>query len=159
MKAIIAISMLCLAVAPVVFGQADKEKAMPGIYSAADMKWKEGPASLPAGAKVVMLEGDLAKEGPFTLRVLLPDGYKIPPHTHPKIEHVTVISGTFFIGMGEKFDATAGQAMSAGAFGYWPAGMTHFAWTKGETIIQVHGVGPWGITYVNPADDPRNAKK
>jgi len=159
MKAIIAISMLCLAAASVTCGQADKEQAMPGIYSAAELKWKDGPASLPPGAKVVMLEGDLAKEGPFTLRALLPDGYKIPPHTHPKIEHVTVISGTFYLGMGEKFDQSAGHEMSAGAFGFWPAGMKHFAWTKGETVIQVHGVGPWGINYLNPADDPRNAKK
>jgi len=159
MKTIIAISMLCLAVAPVAFCQADKEQAMPGIYSAADLKWKDGPASLPAGAKVAILEGDPAKEGPFTFRVLLPDGFKVPPHTHPGAEHVTVISGTFYLGMGEKFDQSAGHQMSAGAFGYWPAGMKHFAWTKGETMIQVHGVGPWGITYLNPADDPRNAKR
>src|SRR5678816_3950432 len=98
MKAILAISMMCLAVAPVAFGQADKDQAMHGIYSAADLKWKDGPPSLPPGAKVEMLEGDLTKEGPFTLRALLPDGYKIPPHTHPKIEHVTVISGTFYLG-------------------------------------------------------------
>ena len=159
MKTIIAFSILCLAGASVVFAQAEKEHPMHGFYSAADLKWQDGPPSLPAGAKVVMLEGDLAKEGPFTLRALLPDGYKIPPHTHPKIEHVTVISGTFYLGMGEKFDQSAGHEMSAGAFGFWPAGMTHFAWTKGETIIQVHGVGPWGITYLNPADDPRNARK
>jgi quercetin dioxygenase-like cupin family protein len=159
MKTIIAVSMLCLVVTPMVFGQADKHQAMPGIYAAADLKWKDGPPSLPPGAKVAMLEGDLTKEGAFTLRLLLPAGYKIPPHTHPKIEHVTVISGTFYLGMGEKFDQKEGHEMSAGAFGFWPAGMKHFAWTKGETIIQVHGVGPWGINYLNPADDPRNAKK
>ena len=157
MKTFIAISILCLAAALVAFGQAEREQPVHGIYSAADVKWKDGPPSLPAGAKVVML--DLAKEGPFTLRALLPDGYKTAPHTHPKIEHVTVISGTFYLGMGDKFDQSAGHEMSAGAFGFWPAGMTHFAWTKGETIIQVHGVGPWGITYLNPADDPRNARK
>jgi quercetin dioxygenase-like cupin family protein len=159
MNTITAISVLCLAIAPLAFGQADKEQAMPGIYSAADIKWKDGPPSLPAGAKMAILEGDPAKEGPFTFRVLLPDGFKVPPHTHPGAEHVTVISGTFYLGMGEKFDQSAGHQMSAGAFGFWPAGMKHFAWTKGETIIQVHGVGPWGITYLNPADDPRNAKR
>jgi hypothetical protein len=69
-----------------------------------------------------------------------------------------VISGTFNIGMGEKFDKSAAQAMPAGSFGHWPAGMKHFAWADGETIIQIHGIGPWGIQYVNPADDPRNKK-
>jgi len=93
------------------------------------------------------------------MRLRFPDGYKIAPHTHPKIEHVTVISGTFNLGTGEVFDQAASQAMPAGTFGFWPAGMKHFAWAKGETIVQVHGVGPWGIEYVNPADDPRNAGK
>jgi quercetin dioxygenase-like cupin family protein len=74
-----------------------------------------------------VLEGDPAKEGPFTMRALLPDGYSVPPHTHPAVEHITVISGTFNIGMGEKFDKSAAQAMPAGSFGRWPAGMKHFA--------------------------------
>jgi hypothetical protein len=87
------------------------------------------------------------------MRLLMPDGYKIAPHTHPKVEHVTVISGTFNLGMGEKFDESAGRAMPAGTFGFWPAGMKHFAWAKGETIIQLHGIGPWTINYLNPADD------
>ena len=105
--------------------------------------------------ETAVLFGDPAKEGPFTMRILMPDGYKIPPHIHPKTERVTVISGTFNFGMGDKFDQAATQELPAGAFGFWPAGMTHFAWAKGETVVQVHGVGPWGIEYVNPADDPR----
>jgi quercetin dioxygenase-like cupin family protein len=105
-----------------------------------------------------VLEGDLAKEGPFTVRVWFPDGYRIPPHTHPKVEHLTVLSGVVNFGMGEKFDQTATKEMPAGTFGYWPAGMKHFVWIKGETIIQVHGIGPWNIQYLNPADDPRQRK-
>lgn len=131
------------------------EKHDASIHQPSEIKWQQGPAALPPGAKAALLEGDPAKDGPFTMRLLFPDGYKIPPHTHPKVEHVTVISGTFNLGMGEKFDQSAGQAMPAGTFGFWPAGMKHFAWTKGETVIQLHGVGPWTINYLNPADDPR----
>jgi quercetin dioxygenase-like cupin family protein len=129
------------------------------LYAADKIEWKEGPKSLPPGAKFSVLEGDPAKDGPFTMRVRLPDGFKIPPHWHPKVEHVTVISGTFNLGMGEKFDAAATQELPPGTFAYWSAGMRHFAWAKGETVLQVNGVGPWGINYVNPADDPRNASK
>jgi quercetin dioxygenase-like cupin family protein len=102
-------------------------------------------------------EGDPGKEGPFTFRVLMPDGYTIPPHTHPKTERITVIKGTFNFGMGEKLDKSSTQAMPAGTFGHWPAGMKHFVWANGETVVQFHGFGPWKIVYLNPADDPRNA--
>lgn len=134
------------------------ERQDASIHQAPQLNWQQGPASLPAGAKLAVLEGDPAKNGPFTMRLLLPDGYKIPPHTHPKIEHVTVISGTFNLGMGEKFDESGGRELPAGTFGFWPAGMKHFAWAKGETIIQLHGIGPWTINYLNPADDPRQKK-
>jgi len=138
---------------------ADSMKGEASIYPVAEIKWKEGPASLAAGSKIAVLEGDPSKEGFFTFRLWFPDGFKIQPHWHPKVEHVTVISGTLNLGMGEKFDQTATKAMPAGTFGFWPAEMRHFAWAKGETVIQLHGVGPWAIIYVDPADDPRNAKK
>jgi quercetin dioxygenase-like cupin family protein len=118
-------------------------------------KWVPVPPSLPAGAQVAMLEGDPAKPGAFTLRIKMPDGYRIPPHYHPADEHVTVIEGTFVMGVGEKFDESAGRPLGVGSFAMMPTGTRHFAWTKGATIIQLHGVGPWGITYVNPSDDPR----
>ncbi len=92
------------------------------------------------------------------LCALLPDGYRIPPHTHPKTERITVISGEFNIGMGDKFDETKTKPMTAGTYGFWPAGMKHFVWAKGETIIQLHGMGPWLLKYVNPEDDPRHGK-
>jgi len=129
------------------------------LSPAAEIVWKEGPASLPKGAKIAVLEGDPSKEGPFVFRVKVPDGYRIPVHTHPKTERVTVIQGTFNIGMGEHFDEKMTKAMPVGTYGYWKTGMKHFVWTKGETIVQFHGEGPWSIQYVNPADDPRNAKK
>ena len=123
------------------------------------IRWTDAPAALPRGAKVAVLEGDPAKEGPFVMRVKLPDGYRIPPHTHPKQERVTVIAGTFFVGMGARFDPKKAHPMPAGTFGTWDAGMKHFVWTEGETIIQLHGTGPWTLEYVNAADDPRQAPK
>lgn len=108
---------------------------------------------------MAVLEGDPTKEGPFVFRVKAPDGYRIPPHTHPKTERITVISGTFNIGMGAEFDASKAKPMPVGTYGYWGAGMKHFVWIKGESIVQFHGMGPWKIEYVNPADDPRNQKK
>ena len=128
------------------------------LFPADKIKWQEGPPSLPKGAKIAVLEGDPAKEGPFVFRVKIPDGYRVPPHTHPKTERITVISGTFNVGMGDKFDQTATKPMPAGTYGYWPAGMKHFVWAKGETILQFHGMGPWSINHVNPNDDPRKPK-
>lgn len=130
-----------------------------GFFSQAAINWKDGPASLPAGAKFAVLEGDPGKEGPFVMRLLIPDGYQIQPHWHPKVERITVLSGSFNLGMGEKFDRRSTREMTSGTFGFWPAGMRHFVWVKGETVIQLHGIGPWVITYVNPADDPRGVKK
>lgn len=128
------------------------------MVSPQDLKWQAGPPSLPQGVQVVMLEGDLNQSGPFTLRAKMPANYIIPPHHHPGDEHLTVISGALHMGMGEKLDQSKGHEIAAGGFGIMPAGMRHYAWTKGETVIQVHGIGPWGINYVNPADDPRNKK-
>jgi len=125
------------------------------LVTPADIKWQDGPPSLPKGAKMALLEGDPARAGAFVLRVKMPDGYRIPAHTHPKDERVTVISGTLYLGMGGKFDEKAGKALTAGSYGRMPAGMKHFGWVKGETVVQVNGEGPWSIQYVNPEDDPR----
>lgn len=129
------------------------------IFPATTIEWKAGPAALPAGANMAVLEGDPTTEGPFVVRFRFPDGYHIPPHTHPKTERVTVISGTLLLATGEALDRNSAKKLPAGSFGYWPAGMKHTAWSEGETVIQLHGIGPWRINYVNPADDPRNAKK
>jgi hypothetical protein len=137
----------------------DKKEMEAAIHRPDGLTWKDGPPSLPAGAKIAVLEGDPTKPGPFVFRVKVPDGYKVPPHTHPKPERVTVLSGAFHIGMGDKFDASKCKEMPAGTYGTWPAGMKHFVWVKGETVLQFHGDGPWNIEYVNPHDDPRNAKK
>jgi quercetin dioxygenase-like cupin family protein len=136
----------------------EKGQGKASIHTPSALEWKDGPPSLPKGAKFAVLEGDPAKQGPFVFRVKVPDGYRIPPHVHPKPERVTVISGTFNLGMGEKFDKAKGKEMPAGTYGTWPAGMKHFVWVKGETVIQFHGEGPWKIEYVDPSDDPRTKK-
>jgi quercetin dioxygenase-like cupin family protein len=118
-------------------------------------QWSPAPASLPAGAKLAVLDGDPTKPGLFTMRLSIPDGYRIPPHFHPVDEHVTVISGNFQVGMGDSFDATKLSTLPAGTFGMIPAGMRHFAQAKGATVLQLHGTGPWKLTYVNPADQPK----
>jgi quercetin dioxygenase-like cupin family protein len=137
----------------------DAQSADMRFYAGETIEWKAGPASLPAGAKMAVLEGDPTKEGPFVVRFHFPDGYYVAPHTHPKTERVTVISGTLYLVTREALDRSSAKRLSAGSFGYWPAGMKHAGWSEGETVIQLHGVGPWQINYVNPADDPRNGKK
>jgi hypothetical protein len=119
-----------------------------------DLKWGDVP-SLPPGAKIVVIEGPLSEAKPFTMRLRFPANYQIPAHYHGAIEHVTVISGTFNMGLGDKLDTKATRALGPGSMGIMRPGTRHFAWTEGETVVQVHGVGPWTITYVNPADDPR----
>jgi hypothetical protein len=128
------------------------------LYPAAEIPWGDGPPSLQKGAALAVLEGDPAKDGLFTMRLRLPARFDVAPHWHTQIEHVTVISGTLHFGMGEKFDRSNTRPMPAGSFGFWPIGMRHFAWTEGETVLQLHGRGPWTITYVNPEDDPRGRK-
>lgn len=119
-----------------------------------ELKWTDVP-SLPAGAKLAVIEGPLNEAVPFTFRLKFPANYLIPAHWHPAIEHVTVIAGTFNMGTGDKLDRSTTKALFAGGVAIMQPKTNHFAWTKEETIIQVHGVGPWAINYVNPADDPR----
>jgi hypothetical protein len=130
-----------------------------GLFTPTDIKWEQGPATLQKGAKMLVLEGDPTREGPFTMRLWFPDGFVVSPHWHTQVEHVTILSGVLNFGMGDKFDRGATREMPAGSFGYWPVGMRHFAWAKGETVLQLHGRGPWTVTYVNPADDPRRQGK
>ena len=125
------------------------------IATADSIQWRDGPPSLPPGAKFALLEGDPAKPGFFAMRLRLPDGYRIPPHYHPGVERVTVISGTFNLGHGERFDPAAAEVLPAGSYSSMQPGMRHFAFAKGETIVQIATMGPWGITYVNAADDPQ----
>ena len=118
------------------------------------LKWAEPPV-LP-GAKLAVVQGDPSKEGLFVYRLKMPAGYKIPPHFHKASENVTVLTGVFYIGLGEKFDQGSGQELPIGGFVSVPPKHAHYAWTgPQETVVQVHGMGPTDLTFVNPADDPR----
>jgi hypothetical protein len=140
-------------------GSASQVQDAPILLSPDDVKWMDGPSSLPPGSKASVIFGDMSKPGPFTLRAKLPANYKVPPHFHPDTETVTVLSGTFHVSMGDTFDASKTKAMPVGSFVALPGKSPHFVYTKEETVIQVSAVGPWSLTYVNSADDPRNSKK
>ena len=120
------------------------------------VQWAASPASLPPGARAAVIEGDPTKEGLFTMRLWLPNAYRIPPHTHPAYEHITVISGVFHVGMGNTFTMAGADELRQGAFKVIAPGMAHFAHAAGETVLQLHAMGPWSLKYVNAADDPRN---
>ena len=119
-----------------------------------DIKWGPAPKVLPAGAQAAVLFGDPTKEGLFALRVKFPAGYAIAPHTHPVDEVVTVISGTFNLGMGGIAEKSTVAALPAGSFFALPPETPHYAFIDEETVVQITTNGPWGLKYVNPADDP-----
>jgi mannose-6-phosphate isomerase-like protein (cupin superfamily) len=123
------------------------------------VKWGPAPPFLPSGAQLAVLEGDpMAATGDFTIRLKMPDGYKVPPHTHPHRENVTVLSGTLKVGMGDTFDAGKMMSFGAGSFAYLDPSMHHYAGASGETVIQIHGQSPAKFNYINPADDPSMKK-
>lgn len=122
---------------------------------ATDLKWGPAPGAFPAGAQMAVVSGDPSKSGPFVIQLSMPDGYKIKPHTHPTDETVKVVKGTFVVGMGDTWDVSKAKPMAAGATGSVPANAAHYAEAKGKTVVQVTSTGPFAMTYVNPADDPR----
>lgn len=143
------LALACTLSAPVVADSGSHKMITP-----ADLVWTD-VASLPPGAKLAVLEGSMSEAAPFTVRIKVPANYKIPAHWHPVVERVTVISGTFYMGLGDKLDPDKSKGLTPGSMMILQPKTHHFAWTKEETTIQLHGTGPWAITYVNPADDPR----
>lgn len=125
------------------------------LLNADQLKWGPAPPGLPAGAQMAVLDGDPGKPGSFSLRVKLPDGYKVAPHWHPTAENLLVLSGTLMVGMGDTFEEGSMHALTAGGYSKMPAKTHHFVRTKGETTFQLYGTGPFAINYVNPKDDPR----
>ncbi len=127
------------------------------MLTAAEIKWGPGPASLPPGAEAVVLYGDPTKDGLFALRLKFPKGYRIPPHTHPKPEIVTVISGTFHFGMGETADPAKTKALPAGSFYTEPANVNHFSQIKEDgVVVQIVGNGPTATRFFAPPQAPKN---
>jgi len=123
-----------------------------------DVKWGPGPASIPKGAQAAAIYGDASKEGLFALRLKLPKGYHIPPHTHPKPEVVTILSGTLRLGEGASADQSKANPLPAGSFFVMSPGMQHYVYADEETVLQLNSNGPWGLTYVNEKDDPRKTQ-
>lgn len=121
----------------------------------AEVTWGEPPPSLNPGAKFAVVAGNPGESGLFTIRLRIPAGYRIAPHWHPSDEHVTVLSGVWAVGMGDTFDPKGLKELPAGGYGLLPAEMRHFAMAKSDVVVQVHGLGPFVVNYVNPADDPR----
>ena len=117
--------------------------------------WGSAPSFISPGAQLAVLEGDpTATSGDFTVRLKMPDGYRIAPHWHPFRENVTVISGTFEVGMGDLFDTSKMAAFPSGSFAFLDPDMHHYAMASGEVVVQVHGRSPLQFNYVNPDDDP-----
>ena len=123
------------------------------------IQWGPAPPQLPKGAQVAVLAGDPGKAGLYIIRAKMPDGYSIPAHWHKKAENVTVISGAFNVGMGDKLDKAKGEALGVGGFFLAAPKMRHYAWASGETVVEVSGIGPFDITYVDPNDDPSKMAK
>ena len=128
-------------------------------YEPDQVKYDPPPPSVPPGAQMAVLEGDpTAPAGDFTVRIKMPDGYKFPPHTHPKRENVTVLAGTLKVGMGDQYDDSKMTSFGSGSFLFVDPTMHHYAGASGETVIQIHGMAPLAINYINPADDPSKKK-
>jgi ketosteroid isomerase-like protein len=122
------------------------------------IKWGDSPPALPPGAKFAVVSGDPSQPGPFVIRAQVPAGYRVPPHWHPTTENLTILSGTVALGMGEQWDEKGMSTLAAGGFATLPAEMRHSFMARTAATFQVHGMGPFVVTYVNAADDPRNKK-
>ncbi|MFD0362690.1 cupin domain-containing protein [Nocardia sp. GCM10030253] len=125
------------------------------VFQPSAIEWQQAPPGLPPGAQVAVLQGNPNESGYFVMRIKVPDGYRVPPHFHPNAEGLTVISGGFFVGTGEESNWESMQPVEVGSYIAVPAASTHYVRAQGETIIQNASMGPFGITYVNPDDDPR----
>lgn len=141
-----------------IFNESVPPKYPHAMVKPTDLKWGGAPPGLPEGGKFAVVSGDPSQPGPFVIRGDLPAGYRIGTHWHPTTENVTVMSGTVTMNMGEKDDPATRQDVAAGGYVVLPAEMRHTFIAKTATTIQVHGMGPFAITYVNAADDPRNKK-
>ncbi len=150
---------LTLAVVLLVASIFAQQTANQTMFAPDQIEYGPVPGFLPAGAKLAVLEGDpTASTGDFTIRLKLPDGYRIPPHWHPNRENATVISGNFKIGMGDTFDESKMTTFGAGSFGYMDPSVHHYVMASGEVIVQVHGMSPLQVNYINPDDDPNRKK-
>jgi len=150
---------LCLAASLVLASAASAQSTQHIIENLQEAKWGPAPPMLPPGATVEVLVGDPSKSVPVTLRIKMPEGYRIPAHSHPTDENVVIASGTVGFGMGDKLDTSAVKLLRVGGYALMPAGMNHYAYAKTAASVILYAQGPIEFKYVNPADDPRNQKK
>jgi mannose-6-phosphate isomerase-like protein (cupin superfamily) len=156
MKIAVTVALFTLVVSMAVGGAARAGKVAATFVNASEIKWGDAPPDLPRGAQIAVLHGDPSKKGPFSIRFKMPNGYKIPGHWHTQDEHLTVLAGTFILHMGDNLEAP-GHELQVGAYHFLPGKMHHAAESKGETVLQLHGTGPFDIHYLNPADNPNKA--
>lgn len=128
------------------------------MLKVAEFKWMDVPPGLPKGAKVAVLSGDPTKAGPFTIRLKFPENYTVRPHWHPTAENITVIEGALYMGTQSTFDKQKAGKLEKGDFAAMPAKFVHYAFCEAPTVVQIHGMGPFAITYINKSDDPRNMR-
>ena len=140
-------------------GPAPAAAAQHVMASPGDLKWGDPPPSLPPGARIAVISGDPTQAGPFALRAQVPAGYKVPPHWHPGVENLTILSGSVAIGMGEQWDDAKLTTIPVGGYASLPAEMRHYFLARTAATFQVHGMGPFAVNYVNPADDPSTQQK
>jgi quercetin dioxygenase-like cupin family protein len=145
---------LLATVAISVIAMAGDAKSEHVIVYPKEIKWGPPPPVFEQNAKFTVLSGDPSQPGLYAVRIKMPAGYKIMPHWHPTDEHVTVLTGEFAVGMGEKWDKSAMKVLPPGGYVLLPAEMRHYAGAITDATIQVDGAGPFQLTYVNPADDP-----
>lgn len=146
---------LCLATPAL----AESAASRAAFHNPGSLKWSAAPPVLPKGAQVAILDGDPFKPGPYVIRLKMPAGYQIPPHWHSRDENVTVITGTLYLGMGDTLDKKAAHELKAGGFHAIAPQVHHYAFSKDGAVVQIHGEGPFDITYINPADNPDPAAR
>ena len=157
MRKLIAVGAVGLAVLSTIGVAQEKATSSHILLTAPELKWGDPPPVFRKEARMAVVSGDPGKAGPFVVRLKMPAGYKVAPHWHPTDEHVTVLSGSLSLGMGEKFNAATMKTLPAGGYALLPAEMRHFAMAKTAATVQIHGTGPFVLNYVNPADDPSKA--
>ncbi len=155
MRLAIPIALLLAAALPAIPSMAWAQAAkMDMVTGSGQVKWAPAPPSLPKGAMIAVISGDPAKDGPYVVRLKLPANYTVPAHRHPTVENITVMSGSFHVGMGTKRDVKKAMSFGSGGFVSLPARTDLYVWTTKATVLQVHGTGPLAAQYVNLADDP-----
>jgi quercetin dioxygenase-like cupin family protein len=159
MYLILAIGLLCGAGLTFAAQVNSHESHESHVFTPDTIPWGPAPPFVAPGAQLAVLEGNPgAASGDYTVRVKMPDGYRIAPHWHPLRENVTVISGTFKVGMGDVFETNKMTALPAGSFAFLDPDMHHYAMAYGQVVVQIHGMAPLQFNYVNPGDDPSKSK-